>query len=623
MNPTLQNLEFYRALKDQISLQKATLDSSCIYTKLLQEGIQEEFEDIRFAALEALCVFCQVFPVGDENDLFVRGCMLLVNDISPRIRRKACQLLGSLRRVALEVLLQSFNKEPLYWSGDQQQSIVENAASGAFVLALEDEFEETRLEAIRAILSHCLVNAKFSQQATEFLLDMFNDEMEEVRIEAIKALIAIGKRYGSILLDEDGTSSCLVVFSDVSMNTRKHLYDFVRICAFKEAKSLSAVLHHFLMNINVFPHDKESIFESVYCLGKTNALVGRCIVPEVYPIDSKYLIPEPNYRDLFFCGKMLFLIGVLGEEEFLQMFFHGKDIRFFLLGAFPWIFQQQQKLEIDSIPHQKHIEREILECFHARLCKAVELRDLKAFQTLHQELSTISRLETAASFDFLCEITQLFLLSLEKKPQEMTRKSVEIYWKFAFHPTILHLLHCICGIKVKNILPSPAIGEENQNFLSILNESSKWISVGEGLTKVQVSLLLPISDTRRSDEPYKMFCGIPFRLQIALVMKTVGFSVDSFSLSAQMIEGLRVKCWQVGNAQSSLVYFRPSILSSANERNLQFSFEANVFFLVQKVNACEMMQFKLQPVWKGGELEVVLGTAEEVFANVALLKRVH
>ena len=73
----------------------------------------------------------------------------------------------------------------------------------------------------------------------------------------------------------------------------------------------------------------------------------------------------------------------------------------------------------------------------------------------------------------------------------------------------------------------------------------------QALTKFHFSLLLTICQSRCTDKPFKMYFGIPLRIQVLLVIKAVSSYAYPFSFSSQMIECLGVLCWQVGKPNES------------------------------------------------------------------------
>jgi len=135
-------------------------------------------------------------------------------------------------------------------------SLLETGACGAFVHGLEDEFQEVRQAATTSICKLALKDEEFAESCIDslvgmwpfnlkfsfsfsfsfglpititplpLLVDMFNDEIDEIRITAIESLMTLGAERG-ITLKEDQLQIVLSNLEDASGEIRSVLHNLL------------------------------------------------------------------------------------------------------------------------------------------------------------------------------------------------------------------------------------------------------------------------------------------------------------------------------------------------------------------------------------------------------------
>lgn len=421
------------------------------------DRLKEDFEDLRFEALLALEFIYQAnvdwfskesFSVESGstltlNDaLFLQACSM-ITDVVPSIRQHACHLLGQIKNVKLEYLLQAFSREPKSITLESTQLDsgsnfqLDNVISGALISALEDEYESVRIEAIRAIHQISLDNLEFAKQAFDVLTDMFNDEIEQVRIEAIQAIFLIGLQYRSVRIDDDGTKSLKSVLNDVSPSVRRRLFELIGICQFVNGTNLLQVISVLLAILRNSFHEKHLIMQCLLNLGRMNSLLGKCVVKEIHFEDSRYLAPQPNFKDSEFCAKMIFLLGVYENDRagLQSKCTHSKRIDFYLRSVYPSLFPNDSLMGIQNN-------------FVDNLYKQITLniRNLESLAMIYKDIEQMNcrnEFGFQSGLQFLHQLVELLTDSSEERRLKCSR----IYVNFLFDENVLEIVNRLSGNK--------------------------------------------------------------------------------------------------------------------------------------------------------------------------------
>ena len=157
-------------------------------------GMNDDHEEVKRYAVECMWILCNLHPLhvfssqgGEQtrlvDDGFIRICNM-INDISMPVRAKAARLLGGLRNVSTQYLLQAFSKElfgrsnkmklsrtqgneisaegdfDLTQSGDVN---VLDSGAGAFVHGLEDEYYQVRMATVDSICELSCGSTEFAR----------------------------------------------------------------------------------------------------------------------------------------------------------------------------------------------------------------------------------------------------------------------------------------------------------------------------------------------------------------------------------------------------------------------------------------------------------------------------
>ena len=167
------------------------------------EALTDAHPNVRLKGMLLLWVFNFLSEPRTSQStagVFDQFCSML-KDNTVAVKMWAARLLGRVQSVREDHLILTFAQEqvivaPLATAEDKYLGLpghadaarVQSWAVGAFVGALEDEFQEVRLAAIQSICSLSLLNRGLQEIATDFLFDMFNDEIDAVRVASILAV---------------------------------------------------------------------------------------------------------------------------------------------------------------------------------------------------------------------------------------------------------------------------------------------------------------------------------------------------------------------------------------------------------------------------------------------------
>ncbi|KAJ2455612.1 hypothetical protein EV183_000711 [Coemansia sp. RSA 2336] len=281
------------------------------------------------------------------DDAFIRVCDM-VNDGAVRVRQRACVVLGRFRAVDAQYLAQTLSKQLMSHmkrvqrgpargyagrnsgvkssnpapsasgaaiptpTGDANVGdlrILDSGAAGAFVHALEDEFQEVRDAAIESILDLSSGSNEFAARAVDFLVDMFNDSSDRVRIRAIRALTALGTR-SLIRATTEQLSIAESAMRDSSSSVRCRMYEFLAHVSVPDTAALLSLVQAFKANLETYPGDLPRIFAAISSLGRRHGhLIGAPAVRSLLGISELYLSREPRIDDALYAASVVLLVN--------------------------------------------------------------------------------------------------------------------------------------------------------------------------------------------------------------------------------------------------------------------------------------------------------------------------
>lgn len=271
------------------------------------------------------------------DEIFTRCCDL-VNDADINVRVAAVEGLGKFPKyaVSIQVLKQTFSKSELIRPALQKQSsssspntqleitdgefeilmdsntnIMEAAACGAFVHALEDEYKQVRLAAIQSIetivVLHCKKQPQLTGMGITALMDMFNDKMPEIRLAAIDAIRKIAFTTGFDLKLEE-TKTAITVLIDTKQPVRHGAWKMFSALKFTDKNCVKIVLRAVYLAIERFPLDKEGLFAMLKSMAMRIEVVDDEMVAELLSLDRRFLAQEKDVDSL---DREFFLLLIL------------------------------------------------------------------------------------------------------------------------------------------------------------------------------------------------------------------------------------------------------------------------------------------------------------------------
>ncbi len=149
---------------------------------IIEQLIEDMDNLVRESVMLHLIVKSKNF-IGDESVAFNSFAFKLVcervNDIDIVNRQLACFLLGEFINAELDSLLLSIDKE------SEKES--DWCPAGAFVIAMEDQYEVIRSTAIQSLTRLALHRPDIAPSTLNLIIDTFNDESETVRLVPFNA----------------------------------------------------------------------------------------------------------------------------------------------------------------------------------------------------------------------------------------------------------------------------------------------------------------------------------------------------------------------------------------------------------------------------------------------------
>jgi integrator complex subunit 4 len=258
---------------------------------------------IRLEALETLHLRTRM---EIKEKTFIKICSM-IEDSSPLVRRKVCELIGLYAQdVSTVLLMQLLSKQPLNKSNTHAsngQSLKKKprlvlpgglSSCGAILLALEDEFEEIRNSALDSIRK-LSINKEFAVEAINFIVDMFHDEVSNVRVNAIFTLSVFNEK---LIFTPSQLESLLMLLKEDSDNeVRKFTYKTLGNSIVDQKNLLKSIILNLQDNLKRFPCDSKMIYCSLENLIKSNisllaGSVGQLIIDLQLLSSSQLSSPE-------------------------------------------------------------------------------------------------------------------------------------------------------------------------------------------------------------------------------------------------------------------------------------------------------------------------------------------
>jgi len=351
------------ALKAFFSLHNENLSLSCDpYYQYAVSLLSDDFIDVRIEALKFFWLLTKMFPnkfisINNSEPLtlidyaFKKICSC-VTDISPLVRTMACRLLGSLKNIKEDLILQTMSKTVLNddiesKAGDldkqtsmndffgkhekvgrnerdcaqmitddilqvRDQHLIDSAAAGAFIHGLEDEFLEVRSAAIDAICELCQSSNKLALISTGPIVDMLNDEIHSIRDNSIQSLSKMGKK---IIFNEEEFEIVLATSEDKEESTRAAIYKLLRNTKLATVWALKRSIEALSQNLRKYPDDIDMIFVCLKSLGEQYSFFTETIVYELLQLDARFLPREANVNDREYIGKMIVILNSIVKNR--------------------------------------------------------------------------------------------------------------------------------------------------------------------------------------------------------------------------------------------------------------------------------------------------------------------
>lgn len=259
-------------------------------------------DDLNEAVREAAMHYTMVVVSNSNSPLFSEFAFTSicerVNDLSIPNRILACEMLGSFAHLDLGLLNLSLDK--------QSKKEGDWCASGAFVIALEDQFMAVRSAAIGSLLRISLARPEFAANAKALIIDAFNDEAHEVRQLAIEALHDICAKHP---LDFDIThlESVLCLLDDGTGSLRHVSRRLLQVFRFPDTECLLRTVRCLHSAAKKYGGDLEEVCECLAAIGRNQAALVAACLPPMLKLDRFYVMPEPRVDDLYYGLKMILL----------------------------------------------------------------------------------------------------------------------------------------------------------------------------------------------------------------------------------------------------------------------------------------------------------------------------
>ena len=190
----------------------------------------------------------------------------------------------------------------------QEANLVDSSAAGAFVHGLEDEYFEVRMATIDSMCELSSRSKIFAEKSIDFLVDMFNDEIDAVRRNSIHSLRKIADQFQ---LREEQLYVVLSALEDASATTRTAVHLLMAAIRLATIQSTLTVVQALLTNLQRYPSDRQSIYQSLRGLGHNHAHFLDFLLEDLLKIDPRFQSMEPNPDDPYYTAVMIVILNAV------------------------------------------------------------------------------------------------------------------------------------------------------------------------------------------------------------------------------------------------------------------------------------------------------------------------
>ncbi|CAH1783179.1 unnamed protein product [Owenia fusiformis] len=332
------------------------------------DALRDDYEGVRLVTVSLIWTLSQLYPdslvkvknteeVRLIDDAFGKICNM-VNDISMVIRVKASSLLGTMHDVSVKFLEQTLDKKLMSnmrrktsahdrakehfaagewatgskWASDAPKdliqendvSVIDTGACGAFVHGLEDEYLEVRTAAIESLCQLATRSPSFAALSQDSLVDMFNDEIEDVRLNAIRSLKRIAIH---LTLREDQLEIITGCLKDFSYDMREALHEMFECIHMGTKTCLNECIMALLDNLKRYPQDRLSIWKSCQYIGKNHPHLTLALTTELLSTHPYFDTPEPDMDDPAYIAVLILVFNATVDNPTMVPLFPDHTFR--------------------------------------------------------------------------------------------------------------------------------------------------------------------------------------------------------------------------------------------------------------------------------------------------------
>ncbi len=261
---------------------------------------------------------------------FVVMCAAIL-DPCLKVREVAAALIGSMPCASHQHMMQSLSKKTsqdlagapnssgnvvvvpgnleAQWGSD---SLIDQQSVGAFVHALEEEFAEVRLAALKSMCELSLKYAPFAAEALEHIVDMLHDESSDVRLEAIHSLRRMGAAggLGTARLRSEHLALLMFLLSEAHTGIRRAVQQLLQEVAHPDTASFRNTVVCLCGNFVRYEEDFDHVLAALAGLGRRHAFMVELLVEQLLGLDLPgFLVQERTIGDRQYVAVLILLLS--------------------------------------------------------------------------------------------------------------------------------------------------------------------------------------------------------------------------------------------------------------------------------------------------------------------------
>lgn len=204
--------------------------------------------------------------------------------MSVKVRVEVFNALGKIETVSEYILLQTLSKQTssrtkeMSFPGQYSETLFRIPAERAilaFLCGLEDEYDEVRESACRALQLLSILSDGFPNEVVSLLMGILDDDSMTVRLQALDTLHHIA-RFGHLKVQQPHMHMFLGILLESHSLIRCRARKVLELTQLRSLDMFKMCVNGLIRNLELYPEDEAEVFSALFMIGQNHGkfLVG-------------------------------------------------------------------------------------------------------------------------------------------------------------------------------------------------------------------------------------------------------------------------------------------------------------------------------------------------------------